>query len=159
MQTRLWIALLVCVLLACEATGNGRVEVMLRKNGWSWVRDSEADFSVLIPLEGSRQQRVVVRQRTFASPRIRTREVLSTAAIFEELPRQDLLLHLLESSATIEVWGHWALLPRRQGRGWALIYMVKIPETASLAQLRAAVLEVAHVADTWERLTSATDRF
>lgn len=146
-------------LLGCTPASSGPVEVLLRTNGWRWVRDREADFHVEIRLADGRRQGVVIRQKSFATERGRMREIVSNAQLFEGPLRAGLLQHLLESSADSEVWGHWGLIRDPQGERFLLVYMIKVSEHAGQSLLRQAVLEAAHVADRWERLSTGLDQF
>ncbi len=146
-------------LLGCAAPASGRIEVMLRTSGWRWVRDQDADFQVQVPLPNGRRQRVVIRQKVFATERGQMREILSKAEQLNKAPESGLLRHLLEASAEIEVWGHWGLIKNPASGEYIIAYIIKIPENSGQSLLRRAVLEAAHVADHWERLTSGLDQY
>ncbi len=151
---------LSAVLFSCsEYGGSGAIEVFLRNQNYTWIRDSEADYLVDVPLNNGRTQKVFIRHRIFHEGRTFTREMMSVAQTLTEDPLPGFLSHLLQDSALTQIWGHWALIPGKGENKFLVVYITKIPSSSGGAILRQALLSTASSADRWERLTTSLDQY
>ncbi|MDX1442290.1 MAG: hypothetical protein R3270_00790 [Gammaproteobacteria bacterium] len=129
-----------------------RVLQQLNDIGMAYQIDGDNDFAIVIEFDDGRSQMLFVRSKVYSSRGMGMRDVWSHAFVPGEggvIPAA-LQTRLLEENFNA-VMGGWV---RSEDR---IAYMAKIPEDAPAEVLRAAILEVAELADELEKELHGSD--
>lgn len=146
---------LVLAAVAAPAHADASVERRLEERGLTFEKDEDGDYRVVYEYEKERRSQLVIVRGTTESIRgFVIREVYSAAGRVGEDPIDGARALKLLAESNENKLGSWEIA------GKTLMYVIKLPDDASAAQLEAAIDIVATVADDMEiELSGKKDAF